>query len=186
MGKKTKTKKIYTMKFALLVTLPLISAITIEKSFKQKANKTFNQLDTSDDGFIQPKELVAGLQQFAKARGHEITDEDRAWVEKAAEKADKNGDMKFNKKDFIRFARAFVKHYDIKLAQEDGTEVEISDKFLDEAFDHIDHNDNGTIGRKEWIKAIVNLAQKMNHKITRGEKKWVKNHWRGAVKAAKS
>ena len=54
---------------------------------------------------------MKALTDFAKEKGHKITDADKEFVEKTAEEADKNNDNQLDFEEFKHFAMAFVKHY---------------------------------------------------------------------------
>ena len=73
----------------------------------------FDHVDTSDDGLIDEGELVTALVAFAKSKGHKITQADKDFVEKTAEKADANDDDHLNFEEFVHFAKAFAKHYNL-------------------------------------------------------------------------
>lgn len=152
------------MKFTLIALISVATAVRLQGGPSNKElNAIFKQLDTSKDGLLQEGEVVAGLVELAKENNHVITQADKDWLEAEAEKDNKDGNDSFNKKEFRAFARAVAKHYD--LAQDDDL-----DNFLDEAFEHVDTNGNGSISRKEFKTAIIELAGLLNHKITPKDK----------------
>jgi Ca2+-binding EF-hand superfamily protein len=80
-----------------------------------KLHQIFNHVDTSGDGFVDQGELMTALKDFAKSKGHKITQADIHFVMQAADDADKNDDDKFNFDEFKHFVKDFADHYKIKL-----------------------------------------------------------------------
>lgn len=82
---------------------------------QETAKQIFEHVDTNHNGTISENELVTALVAFAKQEGHQITDEDKAWVGKTAEAdAAKNGHPNsMDPGEFFIFVNQFAHHYDM-------------------------------------------------------------------------
>jgi Ca2+-binding EF-hand superfamily protein len=151
--------------FALIAT---VAAVRLQA--RDEIDTIFNQVDTSGDGEIQPRELRRALIDYANAEGHTITRADRRWVRRAARRADADGSRSLDSAEFRRFALAFARHYGIAEAQIQDASVE---QVLRHIFNMVDTSNNGRIDADELETALRDFAAQENYTITPADEAWV-------------
>lgn len=155
------------MKFLALV----VSAIAAVQIKEGPVERIFHEVDTSNDGEIQPRELRTALQDYARSVNYRITRADRRWVRRAARTADADGSHSLDLPEFENFVRAFVRHYHINTtgdAQEDNVEAQ-----LRAIFNHVDTSGDGEISADELETALRAFAAHENYTITPADEEWV-------------
>lgn len=149
------------------------------------AREGFKALDTNDNGSLSYDEIKKGLEELAASQNHTITADEWKWIEETGKKIDSKTPGKVDEEEFFRFANAVFRHFGLcHLAREEeqkegGHEnCDLSAEESKEAFAHVDKNGDGTASPKEVRKALKELAEHFNHKLSKDEKKWLRKQFK--------
>ena len=148
------------MKFAIAALLATTSAIRIGSEGKKGcvswklAKKGFEALDTDDSGSLSPDEIKVGIEELAKSQDRTITDKEWKWLEETGEKIDSKTPGSVDEEEFLIFANAVFKHFDLCHLLREGKEQKkpkqcVTKELAEATFEHLDTDKSGDLSYGE-------------------------------------